>query len=123
MDKKLTPTATCFIVAIGELESRGKIASMEGIIKIISGELDEETVSFKDMVGFASSLSIKKKRGKNLLHSLVRKGYLDQRYIEGDYFLALSESGKEVAIMNRDKVLALSFKSKKEKKATIIDIN
>ena len=122
MDKELTPTAKCFLVATMELARRKKIASTEGLIKILRGEEDEETLSLRDMIGFASCLSLKAKRGKMLLHSLVLNRLLDQKFIEGDYFLALNDLGQKIALESEEKVKTLSFKTKKTKPATIRDI-
>ena len=122
MAKQLTPTAKCLLVAVYELGKKKKIASRDGLLKILQGEVDEETKNLTKMIGFASCLSLKSKRGKMLLHSLVHQGYLDQRYSEGDYFLALSKSGRKVALEALDKVESLSFKSKKPKIPTIRNI-
>ena len=122
MEKKLSSCALCFIVAIDELSKRGKIANMDGLIKILQGVVDQETEGLTDMIGFASSISLKGKRGKNLLHALVHQGYLDQRYIEGDYFLALRDSGRIIALENKAKVAQKSFKEPKPKRVTVRDI-
>lgn len=122
MEKKLSPCAICLLVVIDELATRGKIANMGGLIKIVQGVVDSETEGFTDMIGFSSAISLKGKRAKNLLHSLVHQGYLDQRYIEGDYFLALRDSGRIIALENKNKVAQKSFKEPKPKRVTIRDI-
>ena len=122
MEKKLSPCAIALMVVIDELAARGKIASMDGLIKIVQGVVDFETEGFTDMIGFSSAISLKGKRAKNLLHSLVHQGYLDQRYIEGDYFLALRDSGRIIALENKAKVAQKSFKEPKQKRVTIRNI-
>ena len=117
MEKKLSPCAIALLVVIDELAARGKIASMDGLIKIVQGVVDSETEGFTDMIGFSSAI-----RAKNLLHSLVHQGYLDQRYIEGDYFLALRDSGRIIALENKAKVAQKSFKEPKPKRVTIRNI-
>ena len=120
MEKKLSPCAIALLVVIDELAARGKIASMDGLIKIVQGVVDTE--GFTDMIGFSSAISLKGKRAKNLLHALVHQGYLDQRYIEGDYFLALRDSGRIIALENKAKVAQKSFKEPKPKRVTIRNI-
>ena len=122
MEKKLSPCAIALLVVIDELAARGKIASMDGLIKIVQGVVDSETEGFTDMIGFSSAISLKGKRAINLLHSLVHQGYLDQRYIEGDYFLALRDSGRIIALENKAKVAQKSFKEPKPKRVTIRNI-
>ena len=122
MEKKLSPCAIALLVVIDELAARGKIASMDGLIKIVQGVVDSETEGFADMIGFSSAISLKGKRAKNLLHALVHQGYLDQRYIEGDYFLALRDSGRIIALENKAKVAQKSFKEPKPKRVTIRNI-
>lgn len=122
MEKKLSPCAIALLVVIDELAARGKIANMDGLIKIVQGVVDPETEAFKDMIGFSSAISLKGKRAKNLLHALVHQGFLDQKYIEGDYFLALRDSGRIVALENKAKVASKSFKEPKPKRVNIRDI-
>ena len=118
----MTPTAKCFLVALYELKRRNKVASMDGLIKILKGQVDDETEPLVKMAGFASCLSLKSKRGKNLLHSLIRNGFLDQKYIEGEYFLALTNLGAKVALESLTKVEAISHKEGKPKAITIRNI-
>lgn len=122
MEKKLSPCAITLLVVIDELAARGKIANMDGLIKIVQGVVDPETEAFKDMIGFSSAISLKGKRAKNLLHALVHQGFLDQKYIEGDYFLALRDSGRIIALENKAKVASKSFKEPKPKRVNIRDI-
>ena len=110
------------LVLVYGLEKRRKCASMDGLVKLARGVMDEETKPFRKMVGFASLLSLSSKKGKMGLHALVHHGYLDQIYKEGDYFLRLSAKGRKEARLYAPKVATLSFKEGKKAKPSIIAI-
>ena len=93
---------------------------MDGLIKILQGKTDEETWTLKAYKCFGLLVSLRGKRAKMLIHALVRNGYLDQTYIEGDYFLSLTKLGSKIAKETFEKLPPK--KPVKAKKKTILAI-
>ena len=97
MKKTISQTAKKLLCSVYELSRHRKIANMDGLIKILQGKIDEETLPLRKLKTFGLLISLKGKRAKMLFHQLVRNGYLDQKYIEGDYFLTLTKLGNPIA--------------------------
>ena len=119
MAYRLRPSGKTMLAIAYGLEKRRKCASMDGLIKLARGIVDEETKPFQKMVGFASLLSLSPKKAKVGIHTLVHHGYLDQIYKEGDYFLRLSKLGRQEATLFLPKLETTSFKESKKAKPTI----
>ncbi|MDO5330412.1 MAG: hypothetical protein Q4F15_03135 [Bacillota bacterium] len=100
------------------LEKRGKMATIDGLIKIARGEEDGETLFLKGEPGYGCLLSLRGKQAKLSSHGLVREGYLRQVYVDGDYFLRLTPKGEEIAQQWAPRLGSAI----KESKPTIIDI-
>ena len=97
MKKEITKTMEKLLAVVYELKKHRLIASMDGAIKILQGRIDEETLNLRKLKCFGLLSSLHSKRAKMIFHQLVRNGYLDQRYIECDYFLTLTKVGLAIA--------------------------
>ena len=123
MSNEMRPSAKKILAIALVLEERGFLASMDGFVKIISGEVDEETKQLDDLPGFGSSTTVSSKKVKMMIHTLVHNGYFAQSYREGDYFLALTQKGKEVGADYRGKLTVGLKKKSKNKCPTIIPLD
>lgn len=110
------------LAVISLLEEKGKAANGDGLLKILHGSIDEETMPFKDESLFGSLVSISPKRLKIQTRLLIQRGYLSLMFRDGEYYFTLPIKGRLIA----EQFLAKPFKKKevapKPRKRTIIDI-
>ncbi|MBR0295470.1 MAG: hypothetical protein IJQ67_06195 [Bacilli bacterium] len=84
------------LLTISYLNELGYIASAQGVLKIISGVIDEETEMFELCPTFQVLVSYNSKKMTRDLNRLVTCGYLKRIHNEElkDYFFEITEKGK-----------------------------
>ncbi|MBO4540527.1 MAG: hypothetical protein J5736_00930 [Bacilli bacterium] len=97
MKNEITKTMEKLLLVVYELKKHRLMPSMDGAIKILQGKTDEETLPLRKLKCFGLLISLHSKRAKMIFHQLVRNGYLDQKYVECDYFLTLTKKGMAIA--------------------------
>lgn len=117
----LTHREKKIILCLWELNSLGKMPSKDGLVKILKGKEDKETLLYNKLVSFGLAQSDSSKRIKLAVIPLIREGYLEQVYAEKDYFLKLALKGKEAYLKDANSLKAKP-KTKKAIKPTIIDV-
>lgn len=97
-DKSINITLYKLLLTIDYLNELGYTPSVSGVLKIITGVIDEETDNFTLCPTFQTLVSYGSKRLSRDINTLVSYGYLQRIHKEeySDYFFIVSESGKAI---------------------------
>lgn len=112
------------LVTIEYLNSKNKYPTHEGVLKILKGVVDEETISLRDCPTFQTLLSFNSKQISRHIMMLLRYNYLSKIYDSNtnELYLLLSDKGKAF-LVEYFKKHHPNFKRKiKKEKITIVEI-
>lgn len=110
------------LLTINYLNELGYIPSASGVLKILTGVIDEETEMFSLCPTFQVLVSYNPKRLTRDINSLVTNGYL-RRFHKGefkDYYFEITDMGKATLIHYQSHHKVNLKKHKPKKKPTII---
>ena len=84
------------LLTVNELNDRGYYPLVEGVLKILSGIIDDETEEFKDLSTFQSLLSFNSKQLSRNVNMLLRYQYLKKIYDEksDELYLKITDKGQ-----------------------------
>ena len=84
------------LITVSELNDRGYYPLAEGVLKILSGIIDDETEEFKDLSTFQSLLSFNSKQLSRNVNMLLRYQYLKKIYDEksDELYLKITDKGQ-----------------------------
>jgi hypothetical protein len=105
-EKALKPSARAILALVAALHRKGYLASANGIGKLLRGKSDQETTVFSSLDLFGYSSSVSSKRIKARIRTLLRAGYLAQKYVEGQdeyYFLVTAKGAGQPAFRPKKK--------------------
>lgn len=121
---KVTITHIKVIDVISALNSMKFFPNQEGVYKILHGDIDEETVSFKDIDAFGSLISYSSKKVCRYILALTRYGFVTHIFDREtkELYLTLTEKGKLTLFDYKKKHKNGYKKTQKEFKKTIVKI-
>ena len=84
------------LLTVSELNDRGYYPLVEGVLKILSGIIDDETEEFKGLPTFQSLLSFNSKQLSRNVNMLLRYQYLKKIYDEksDELYLKITDKGQ-----------------------------
>ena len=97
-NKTINITSYKLLLTVRYLNELGFTPSVSGILKIITGIIDEETDNFSLCPTFQTLVSYGSKRLSRDINTLVSNGYLHRIHKEefSDYYYEITENGKLV---------------------------
>ena len=112
------------LITIEYLNNLHKYPTHEGVLKVLKGEVDEETVNLTDCPTFQTLLSLNSKGISRHVLMLIRYGYLKKVFDvkTNDLYLSVTESTKTFlkTFLIKHKI---NLKKKEKKiKTTIVEI-
>ena len=110
------------LLTINYLNELGYIPSASGVLKILTGVIDEDTEMFSLCPTFQVLVSYNPKRLTRDINSLVTNGYL-RRFHKGefkDYYFEITDMGKATLIYYQGHHKINLKKHEQKKKPTII---
>ena len=120
--KPINVTDYKVLLTINYLNELGYIPSASGVLKILTGVIDEETEMFSLCPTFQVLVSYNPKRLTRDINSLVTNGYL-RRFHKGefkDYYFEITDMGKATLIHYQSHHKVNLKKHEPKKKPTII---
>lgn len=121
---KLSITHQKILDTVRFLNDNNFYPNQEGVYKILTGILDEETIPFKDINSFSTLISFNSKKVSRYILLLVRYGYLAKIYDKttNDLYLKITFKGLEASEKFHKKYRKPYPKSTKKFKTTIAKI-
>ncbi len=101
------------MITIQEINEKGYYPLVKGVLNILKGEVDDETISFNDVSTYRSLISYPSKKLSRYILMLLRYGYLKKIYDENtdNLYLAITEYG-EAQLLRFKKKHKTPFKKK-----------
>ena len=121
----LTVTHYKILETVEYLNEKGYYPLSHGVRKILMGEKDDETLSFKECPTYGTLISYPSKKISRYVMMLQRYHYLNKKYDPktDKLYLMISELGTS-SLLNYRKKHKLSYKKKKlSKEITIVKID
>ena len=121
----LTTTHFKILETVEFLNKQGYYPLAHGVRKILMGEVDEETLMFKEAPTYGTLISYPSKKISRYVMMLQRYHYLNKKYDPktDKLYLMISELGTS-SLLNYRKKHKLSYKKKKlSKEITIVKID
>lgn len=96
MQLELNNTYAKILLCVSSLNKENAYPQVDGVKKILKGELDIETERFKDSITFSTLISLGNRQLCSDVKMLVRYGYLRYIYEEktDKYYLKITEKGE-----------------------------
>ena len=109
------------LLTISELNKKSYYPLNEGLYKILSGTVDDETTAFMDIVTFATLTSFSSKRICHLTLMLFRHGYIGKIFDPNTklFYFRTTELGEE-KLLEFAKKHRCSFARRKQKSSNTI---
>ena len=119
----LNPSHLKILNAIAAVNEKKKALSHDGIVKILHGIKDEETIPFQNEKVFSTLISSSPKRISAMEKNLIRRNFVKLFYNEklNDYFYLITPLGRN-ALENKSLRKPTYKKTSTKKKTTIINI-
>ena len=120
--KTINITLYKILLTINYFNELGYTPSVAGILKIITGVIDEETENFALCPTFQTLVSYGSKRLSRDMNILVSYGYLHRIHKEefSDYYFEINDSGKTILVYYKAHHKINLTKHEIKKKPTII---
>lgn len=112
------------LITVEYLNSKNKYPNNDGVLKILKGEVDEETIEHKDCPTFQTLLSFSGKQISRLIMMLLRYDFLNKIFDKNtnDLYLSITEKGKSYTLSFMKKYKKEFPKKSKQIKKTIVEI-
>lgn len=81
---KLNIKAIKILETVYLLNEKSYYPNIAGVHKILNGVIDKETIKFKELTTFSTSISLKGRQLASQVHQLIRYGYLSYRHNKDD---------------------------------------
>ena len=113
------------LITIDYLNNLKKFPTHEGVLKILKGEVDEETLSLTDCPTFKTLLSLNAKGISRHIMMLLRYDYLKKIYdkVTNELYLSVTDKTKSFLTTFLSKHKINLKKKEKTIKPTIVEIN
>lgn len=121
----LTTTHFKILETVEFLNKKGYYPLAHGVRKILMGEVDEETLMFKDAPTYGTLISYPSKKISRYVMMLQRYHYLDKKYdpVSDKLYLKISDLGSST-LLKHSKKHKTSYKKKEyNKEVTIVKID
>ncbi len=112
------------LVTVSHLNELGLYPLVEGVLKVLKGEVGEETIGLVDCPTFQTLLSYSSKQLSRRVMMLLRYDYLCKKYDRetNELYLSISEKGKGFLLTYYKKRKMHFVKKKVSKTPTIVKI-
>ncbi len=119
---KLSITHIKILETISLLNKNGLFPLSDGVYKIVSGVIDEETINYVDLSTFGTLVSFPSKKVCRYLLALQRHGYIKKIYSKKNdqLFYATTELGEDALVAFHKKHKKPFIKKKRTIKPTIV---